>query len=771
MEQTLLALLLVLAAAWFGGNVISRFGYPAVLGELLVGILLGPAVLQLLGDGTWLSASLGIDGSYKQLLIIGDLGVLLMMLYIGMEIDPKELGKASWTGFLASIGGFVTPFGLGLLAMVLFGYGVVAGIFVGIALGVTSLAVNSRIVLDLRILDTRVAHVMLAGALIADTLCLLIFAGLVPFARDAQLDLTGVQILAVKAAAFFVGVGLLGLWVFPWAAKLLRRKGINSIGVYFILLIMIALLFGELAHLAGLHAILGTFAAGLFLREGMLDPKSTHQLNELVRLVSVAFLAPVFFVLTGFEVTFDVFITHPWELAAVLGAAMIGKVVGTALFYLPTGHGWREGVVIGAGMNGRGAVEIILAKIGLGLGLITAPIFSILVFMAIITTATVPFLLKLGTSWLRKRGELVRSADKRNGIIVIGATPLARALARLLRESQPVTVIDSNPARAQRARDDGTNAVDGNALENRVMTEAKAPETGRVICMTTNAEINVLAARNARETFLVPNLSVISLESGSGDAEALQHLEATTLFGRSINLGAWDQWFESGAAVLERVAMPGRNVSDLVKPENGTRAALPLAVERTLENGKKSVMPYVGGFEFMEGDQLVLAKVRAEGAVARDRMDELLASCPILDIPDTMDAAAFFQRVSEALAPVAGVTREEVEAGLQERERLGSTVLTQGLAVPHMLLPGSRKFALVVARCLPGIRFGEDEDAKAVHSIFVLAATQDERNFHLKALSAVAQIWQSGDFEASWKKAANETELRELLLKARRLRV
>jgi mannitol/fructose-specific phosphotransferase system IIA component (Ntr-type) len=127
--------------------------------------------------------------------------------------------------------------------------------------------------------------------------------------------------------------------------------------------------------------------------------------------------------------------------------------------------------------------------------------------------------------------------------------------------------------------------------------------------------------------------------------------------------------------------------------------------------------------------------------------------------------------VSEALAPAAGVTREEVEAGLQERERLGSTVLTQGLAVPHMLLPGSRKFALVVARCLRGIRFGEDEDAKAVHSIFVLAATQDERNFHLKALSAVAQIWQSGDFEASWKKAANETELRELLLKARRLRV
>lgn len=770
MEMNILALLLVLSAAWFGGNVISRFGYPAVLGELLVGILLGPAVLGLLGDGTWWANFLGIDGGFASLDVIGQLGVLLMMLYIGMEIDPKELGKASWTGFLASIGGFIMPFGLGVLAVIAFGGTLVAGLFVGIALGVTSLAVNSRIVLDLRILDTRIAHVMLAGALIADTLCLLVFAGLIPFAKTSAVELSAVGILAVKATAFFVGVGLLGLWIFPLAVKLLQRKGVNSIGVYFTLLILIALLFGELAHLAGLHAILGTFAAGLFLREGMLDPRATHQLNELVRLVSVSFLAPVFFVLTGFEVSFNVFLTDTWLLLAILGAAIIGKIVGTMLFYLPTGHGWREGMVIGAGMNGRGAVEIILAKIGLSLGLITGPIFSILVFMAIITTATVPFMLKWGTGWLRKRGELVRSADKRNGIVVIGATQLARALGRLLREAQKVTLVDSNPARAQRARDDGFNAVVGNALENRILSDAHAPEAGRVISMTTNAEINVLAARNARESFMVPNLSVISLDSGGGDIEALQHLDASTLFGRSINLSAWDQWFETGAAVLERVPAFGRNIKELLAPSNGTRDSLAMAVEREGEGGKKSVLPYYGNFEFKEGDVLVVARVRGDNVPVRDRMDDLLAACPILDISEALDVTTFFARAAEALAPAVGVSPEVVGEGLQERERLGSTVLTQGLAVPHMLLPGSRRFGLLVARCVPGIRFGEDEDARAVHTIFVLAASQDERNFHLKALSAVAQIWQSPDFEATWKKAGTVNDLRQLLLKARRQR-
>ncbi|MDX1664042.1 MAG: cation:proton antiporter, partial [Candidatus Promineifilaceae bacterium] len=163
MEFSILNLLLVLLSAWVAGNLVARVGYPSIFGELAAGIILGPPLLGLL------------HGS-EALDVLAEVGVLLMMLYIGMEIDPKELFKASWPGLLAAIGGFVTPFALAYLVVVAMGGTVAAGLFVGIAAGVTSLATKSRILVDLKLLDTRVAHVLMAGALIADTLALLVFA-------------------------------------------------------------------------------------------------------------------------------------------------------------------------------------------------------------------------------------------------------------------------------------------------------------------------------------------------------------------------------------------------------------------------------------------------------------------------------------------------------------------------------------------------------------------------------------------------------------------
>src|SRR5690606_10550361 len=120
MELSLLNLLLVLLAAWAGGAIAQRIGYPAVLGELMIGIVLGPAMLGLLGDHSWVNQWLGVEGGYDALNVLAQLGVLLLMLYIGMEIDPKELGKASWGGFLAAIGGFATPFVMGWGVVYLF---------------------------------------------------------------------------------------------------------------------------------------------------------------------------------------------------------------------------------------------------------------------------------------------------------------------------------------------------------------------------------------------------------------------------------------------------------------------------------------------------------------------------------------------------------------------------------------------------------------------------------------------------------------------------
>src|SRR5690606_24840280 len=158
----------------------------------------------------------------------------------------------------------------------------------------------------------------------------------------------------------------------------------------------------------------------------------SQDLMGAVRDSSIGFLAPIFFVTAGFQVSLSVFRDDLTLLLAIIGVATVGKVVGTAAFYLLSGNGWREGLTIGGGMNGRGAVERIVAGIALEMGLITREVFSILVFMAIFTTATVPFFLKWGTEWLRSRGELVRAQGRRSGLIILGAGPTAREVARAL---------------------------------------------------------------------------------------------------------------------------------------------------------------------------------------------------------------------------------------------------------------------------------------------------------------------------------------------------
>ncbi len=767
MELVLLSLLAVLVSAWAFGAAASRLGYPAVLGELAAGILLGPAVFGLLGPQGAIAVHTGASG-YPALKVLADLGILLLMLYIGMEIDPKELGKASKGGFLAAIGGFMTPFAMGYGVVALFGGTTTESVFVGISCGVTALATKSRILLDLKMLDTRIAHVMLAGALISDTLSLVVFAGLINFHETATVDAVSILILIGKCAAFFVIMGALGLKFFPWAARQLQKLGITQRGVYFMLLLLIALLYAEAAELAGLHGILGTFYAGLFLRQGMLEPKLQRELDGLIRDVSVAFLAPIFFVTSGMDVSFAVFHTDLWLVLAVMAVAFVGKIAGTALFYLPARHGWREGVVIGAGMNGRGAVEIILAGIGLKLGLIDERMFSILVFMAIVTTASVPLFLKWGRDWLLRRGELVRSADKRNAVVIIGASATARVLAKLLAASQRVVLVDSNAGRVALTRAENLEVVAGNALDNETLSQARAFEARRLIALTTNAEINALAAQHAKETFLVPDLHVVATAGRPGDVEAMKHLGASTLFDQPVRLGDWDQWFDRKEAELLREPLGDRSVAAVLAARAAEGPVLALALERPTKTGME-VIPWHSAMQGKPGDTVTLARVRARVEVRSDRFDELVRNCPILDIHQSVSMDVFFRRTAEALAPVVSMDADHLHGLLMERERLGSTVITPGLAVPHIILPGSKRFAVLVARGTPGVVF--DDGPEPVHALFVLAGTQDERNFHLKALSAVAQIWQGQDFESHWKAAKDADDLRRILLNAPRQRV
>lgn len=521
-------LLLILFVAWVGGLVANRIGYPSILGELLAGMVFGPAVF-------------GLIEATEGILILAEVGVILMMFYIGMEIDYQELKKASWGGLLAAIGGFITPFALGYYTIIYFTGDTKAALFVAIAMGVTSLATKSRILVDLKILDTKIAHVLMAGALISDTLALIIFAGIISMADAEQIAGSAIIEVTIRVLIFFLVTGLIGIYLMPaLGEKLKKSTTFHKRSFNFTLLLFIIFIFAALAELAGLHAILGAFLAGLFVKDYFFTPKDFKALHQIFYDMSIGFLAPIFFVTAGFQVDFGVFQTDLLLLTIIIVLATVGKIVGTMLFYLPSGS-WREGITIGTGMNGRGAVEIIIASIALEKGIIEENIFSILVFMAIFTTATVPVLLTKSTDWLRKRGELTRSSDKKKGTLILGASPTARLIAQFLNKQERVLLFDTNKDACAAAKAQGLKVVNESGINEDILEKHQAASYHNFIATTANAEINILAAQVLQEQFLIENIHIaLSKEHENSHVELVKKMNLSTLFAGKTELDFWD---------------------------------------------------------------------------------------------------------------------------------------------------------------------------------------------------------------------------------------
>ena len=585
----------VLLSAYVGGYLIRKIGYPAILGELLIGIVLGPAVFGLLE----------YTESVK---VLSEIGIILLMVYIGMEIDFHDLKKASWPGMLAALGGFFVPFFLGYFAIIINGGEPLAGLFVAIAIGVTSLATKSRILIDLQLLNTRIAYVLMAGALISDTLALIIFSGITNFAESNVVNLKELLIIGGKICVFFALTIFTGIYLLPRLGNYITKSKINNSTVYFTLILIVAFMYCELAELAGMHNILGAFMAGLFLKDNLFQKNISKELHKAFYDVSIGFMAPIFFVSAGFFVDVTVFKTDLTLLIAITLLAIVGKIVGTVLFYLPSGNGWREGLAIGTGMNGRGAVEIIIAGIGLEMGIIDKSIFSILVFMAIFTTLTVPVMLSWTSNWLRRRGELVYMYQ-RNGVLILGINPISLIIAKRFREKLPVTLLDNNREMVNHAESMGFNCVYGNVLNKDVIAESLPENISSFIGLTTNSEVNMLAGQLARKTFLIPDIYVAnSKDESPKNTEILKEINAKALFSKTSQL---DEWFKNILSnnyteTTETVALEIACDSWIEKNKIDTNQTLPVLIENV--DGK--LRPFYSDDIIKAGEKIILISVR-----------------------------------------------------------------------------------------------------------------------------------------------------------------
>lgn len=397
----LIGIAAMLVAAKLGNEIFERLKQPAVLGELIAGILLGNLILFGLSGAEPLKTNAIIAA-------LAEIGVIILLFEVGLESNLKEMMQVGWSSLLVAILGVIAPFflGWGVSAYFLPEESRLVHVFIGATLCATSVGITARVFKDLNKLSTREARIILGAAVIDDILGLLILAVVAGAIRaeaaGATLSMMSVGLIAVKALAFVIGSIVIGHFLVPQVLKGAGR--FESRGVLLTLALSFCLLLSWAATKVGLAPIVGAFAAGLILDEVHYKPKGTRKerdLHDLLQPVS-AVLVPVFFVLMGMKVDLRLFTqTDLLGFAFILTlAAIVGKQI-CSLGVLEKGS---NRFAVGLGMIPRGEVGLIFAGIGSTLMLpdvngavepvIGPATFGAVVIMVVITTLVTPPALK-----------------------------------------------------------------------------------------------------------------------------------------------------------------------------------------------------------------------------------------------------------------------------------------------------------------------------------------------------------------------------------------
>jgi Kef-type K+ transport system membrane component KefB len=390
-------LFVVLALAHFLGFLTDRLGMTAVVGELATGFVLGPSVFGLLFPAAYAQLFPGTSGAVLD--AVTSVGLVLLLVLAGLEVDVDLVRRHARTTVAVGLVGTVVPFVLGFA----FGWALPAGfrgpaadrlvfgLFLAIALSISAIPVITRILLDLRMLGTELGGILVASAVLTDVLGWLVLGVVTQAARDGVIApasaLRGIVVLLV----FAVGALTVGRWIVPRAVARLSALGPvdRQLGV----VVAASLGAGALALAVGLEAFLGAFLLGVVLsRNGGLPAP----IEERVESLTVGVFAPLFFGVAGLRADLtaladvDVLVVG----SVALGIALAGKFVGVYAGAVLAGRDRWEAVVLGSGLNARGAIEIILATIGLELGILSTELYTVILGVAVITSAMAPPLLK-----------------------------------------------------------------------------------------------------------------------------------------------------------------------------------------------------------------------------------------------------------------------------------------------------------------------------------------------------------------------------------------
>ena len=509
MHEIALDLLILLAGIWLVAVTLRPLGLPTVMGELIVGVLVGPAVFGLIEPS-------------EAITLLAEIGIFFLMFHAGVETQPTEFFHAVRRSLGVAVVGAAVPFAVSFGVATAFGLGRVGATFVGLTMTATAVVITLKSLKELGLANTRLARIIVASCVIDDLLTLVFFGLIVGVLSGGSFEPINIAITVGKVALFFGVAVVIGRLVYPRLSLPFRSEG--GKGFTFVLLVAIAL--GLFAEAIGLHMILGAYFAGLFFETKVAHPNLVRVVVDRSYGIAYSFLGPIFFISLGFSITFDISASEIAFMALLTGAVIAGQIVSAGGMAMQMGLPAREALTVGVGMCGRAELAFILASLALSQGAIGQPVFSVLIFTAFVLNLFTPLALKgcavmLGGRAVRQEGATrgVLQVDKftpgftqkglegllphalpdlKDGVVVYGYGPEVESLmSELERRGLPTVVIEENESVARRLHEQGHRVVHATLAEKALDLGPLA--RARVLVANGDDDNNAVLTLEARE--------------------------------------------------------------------------------------------------------------------------------------------------------------------------------------------------------------------------------------------------------------------------------
>lgn len=385
MEQLFLSIVIILASARILGELFRRIKQPALVGELLAGIIVGPSLL-------------GIVHIDEGLTVLSNVAVFFLMLLAGLEMNLAEIKKAGKSAIIVSLLAFVIPFIAGSQIAFAFGLDTIQSMFMGLLLSITAIPVSAIVLMEFGILKSKMGNTVITAAVINDILSLIVLALLLQMSENggSEISLPQFGFSLFKIAIFVAEIVLLAFIVSKTEHWLPHKIGsffdrLQTREAVFGILLVLVITVSLVAHYTELHFIVGTFFAGLIFGK-LLIKKEVNRAYGIVTGITFGFFAPLFFGIIGIEFDLHSISDEIPLFAVLLGVAIIAKIVGGYIGARIARFSNNDSIAVGCLMNGRGMVELAIASIGYAAGILDLMLFSIAVAIGFVTTILSPVL-------------------------------------------------------------------------------------------------------------------------------------------------------------------------------------------------------------------------------------------------------------------------------------------------------------------------------------------------------------------------------------------